>query len=147
LTHEEVEVLKQGLVMSGRIEQAIGLLEEMTTLAEIEGKESTALALRDEIVKLRAQSQNPGETPSLPSSEIDPSGGSRLVHKESKIHLEERTTGGALFEDEEVMSFTSTPTVSTVQMSHLSDVLSVQINDVEVSFQPPWSSDSLTILS
>jgi hypothetical protein len=96
LTHEEVAVLKQGLVMSGRIDQAIGLLEELMKLAETEENQSAALALRDEIEKLRAEAQISGEAPLL-LSEPEPDPGSDIL-----VHEEEPPPMSGTIEDEEV---------------------------------------------
>ena len=126
MTFEELAALKQGLVGSGKIDQAIRLLEEIVTSAESNDNQISIAAIRDEIERLRSEAQIPIKKSSLSDFR---------AREESETMTEEPPppTREINIEDEEVMSFTSTPTVSTVQMSHLSDVLSVQINDVEVT--------------
>lgn len=130
MTFEELAALKQGLVGSGKIDQAIRLLEEIVTSAESnDNDEMSTAAIRDEIERLRSEAQIPIKKSSLSDFR---------AREESETMTEEPLPAREInIEDEEVMSFTSTPTVSTVQMSHLSDVLSVQINDVEVTAHSP----------
>lgn len=110
------------MILGGKTHHVIAILEDMITVAAAEDKQTTVLALQDEIEKLKLQQENPThvsfqETPMLEEAAETP-------HEDSKSPDDSH--------DDEIMSIYSTPTVSTVQMSHLSDVLSVQINDVEV---------------
>jgi hypothetical protein len=134
LTQEELSALKQGLIMSGRIHQAISLLEEMMKQAELEDKQTSVTALREEIERLKLQEQNSLSlsSPLMPDGEEKNDQRMGMGSEETKGPQSSTFTELESEQDEEIMSYTSTPTVSTVQMSHLSDILTVQINDVEV---------------
>lgn len=138
-------VLKQGLVMSGRITQAIEVIDELVQIAEAEGRMTEIPQLKDEIKRLKLQQQNSNSitlssststttNPTLTTiTTINPNTNSNsnptINNNTSRINnnlLEHNVI------DDEIVSLSSTPTVSTVQMSHLSDILSIQINDVEV---------------
>jgi hypothetical protein len=131
LTSEEFAALKQGLILSGRIDQAISLLEELVKQAEIDDQQTTVTALREEIQNLKSQQENALVSPAPGSDGIEAKIDRPMRSEESKgpegSFTEHEEEG-----DEEIMSYASTPSVSTVQMSHLSDILSIQINDVEV---------------
>jgi hypothetical protein len=114
--------------LSGRIDQAISLLEELVKQAEIDDQQTTVTALREEIQNLKSQQENALVSPAPGSDGAEEKIDRPMRSEESKGPEGSFTE----HEEEEIMSYASTPSVSTVQMSHLSDILSIQINDVEV---------------
>lgn len=123
--------------MGGRIPQAIGIIEQLIQKAEAEGKITEIPQLKDEIQRLKIQQYNQitlaNGTNSLNNNQNNNNQNNNITTlqiNESNHHHHHNNNHHII--DDEIVSISSTPTVSTVQMSHLSDILSIQINDIEV---------------
>ena len=147
LTLEEVSVLNQGLILSGRYAQAIELIEQLIIAAESMGKTSEIPQLREEIQRLTMLLNNSSTTTSTTLSTTTSTTLSTTLnppirnpttinynnitrHNLTTLQVNEQHSSNHQLDDE-IMSLSST--ASTVQMNHLSDLLSIRINDIEVS--------------
>jgi hypothetical protein len=126
LTEEEVVALKEGLIASGRIPQAIEVLEGVIELAQSLPQESERekiiAPVREEIIKLKKQhTQQENQQKS---------------HRDQEEQEQRETTQWMDHShDCEIFSESSSPSPSVnSHIAHLSDVLSVQIVEAEVRF-------------